>query len=435
MSPPQLSGDAPVLDPLQPVEIGLAEVLRHKLQVAVLQGFDGRLRHLLHLHEPLLLHHGLHRGLAAVVGAHVVGVGNHLHQKSLLLQILHHGLSGLVAVHAEIFSGHADGGVVVHHADLRQIVAAAHLKVVGVVGGGDLHTARSKLLVHVLVGDHRDLPVREGELQHLSDEVLVALIVGIYRHSRISQHGLRAGGGDLHKAALLPHDGVVDVPEEAVLLLMDHLRVGDGSLTHRAPVDDPGPLVDISLLVELDKYFLHRAGTALIHGEAHPVPVGGDAHLVHLADDAVLILLFPLPGLLQEALPAQVMLVDALVLQLVDHLHLRGDGRVVGARLPESLEALHSLVADQNILHGVVQGVSHVQLSRHVGRGHHDGKGLLALSPSLLRVRVKILLVQPLLIEAALNLAGGIRLLQFFHTYLLSSYICLLTMRYSSFNR
>ena len=94
------------------------------------------------------------------MGPHVMGVGDHLHQKVLLLQILHHSLSCLITVHAEIFSGNVYGGVVIHDADLFQVMALSHLKVVGIMGRCDLHTASPELLVHVFIGHHRDLPVR-----------------------------------------------------------------------------------------------------------------------------------------------------------------------------------------------------------------------------------------------------------------------------------
>ena len=132
---------------------------------------------------------------------------------------------------------------------------------------------------------------------------------------------------------------------------------------------------------------------------------------MQLFHDAGAVLLFPVPALLQKAVPAQIVLVDALLLQLVDDLDLGGDGRVVRARLPQSLVALHPLVADQDILHGVVQGVSHVQLSGDIGRGHHDGEGLFVL----VHLGVEILSVQPLLVQAVLNVRRIVSFFQFFH--------------------
>ena len=66
--------------------------------------------------------------------------------------------------------------------------------------------------------------------------------------------------------------------------------------------------------------------------------------------------------------------------QLVDDLNLGRDCCMVGTRLPQSLVALHSLITDQDILHGVIQCMTHVQLTGNVWRRHHDGERLLALS-------------------------------------------------------
>ena len=106
------------------------------------------------------------------------------------------------------------------------------------------------------------------------------------------------------------------------------------------------------------------------------------------------------------------MLVDPLILQHVRHLYLCGDGRMVGTRLPQGLIPLHSLETDQDILHGIVQGVAHVQLTRHVWRRHDNGKRFLVR----IYLRVKIAFIQPLLIQPVLQPFGVVSLCQlFFH--------------------
>ena len=67
---------------------------------------------------------------------------------------------------------------------------------------------------------------------------------------------------------------------------------------------------------------------------------------MELLYDAVSILLLPLPGLFEESLAAQIMLVNPLALQLVDYFYLCGNSRMVGSRLPEGLVSLHPLIAD-----------------------------------------------------------------------------------------
>ena len=77
-----------------------------------------------------------------------------------------------------------------------------------------------------------------------------------------------------------------------------------------------------------------------------------------------------------KAVPSQILLGLALGGELaLDHV-LRGDPGMIGAGHPQGLEAVHPLHADQDVLQGVVQGVSHVQRARHVRRRDHDAVGL-----------------------------------------------------------
>ncbi len=55
--------------------------------------------------------------------------------------------------------------------------------------------------------------------------------------------------------------------------------------------------------------------------------------------------------------------------ELLLDLDLGGDSRVVGAGKPQRVEAVHALVADQDVLQRVVQGVAPVQRAGDVGRG------------------------------------------------------------------
>ena len=280
MSPPDLPGNTPVADIFQPVQVDLVKPLRHKLQVAVFHGLDSRLGQLLHLHEPLLFYQRFHGGVAAVVSSNVVGVGNDLHQIALLLQILHHHLPGLVAVQPGVLAAVLiDGGVVVHNVDLRQVVALAYLEVVGVVSRRDLHRTGPELFIYIRICHDGDLSSHQRQDRRLAYDIFVPLVIRMYRNGRIAQHGLRTGGSDL-QIIVGPHDGIFNMPEMAFLLFVLYFRIGKRGLTHRTPVDDPGPPVNVAFLIKLDKYLFHRLGTALVHGETLPLPVAGHAQLL-----------------------------------------------------------------------------------------------------------------------------------------------------------
>ena len=412
VAPPELAGDAPVVDVLHPVGVDLGEAVGDELDLPVVDHPQGLAGQRLHLHEPLGGDDGLHVGAAAVAGAHIVGVLLHLHQVALLLQIGHDGLAGLVAVHAGVAAVALHHlAVVVQHADGLQVVAQAHLKVVGIVGGGHLHAAGAELHVHIGVGHDGDLLVHQGQDALLAHNVPVTAVLGVDRHAGVAQHGLRPGGGHGHIAALLPGDGVADVPQVAGLLLVLHLRVAQGGDAVGAPVDDAAALVDEALVVEGDEHMAHRVGQALVHGEPGAAPVTGGAQLLLLLHDAVAELVLPVPHTLQELLPAQIVAGQALALaQLLLHLDLGGDAGVVGAGHPQGGIALHPLEADQDVLEGAVHGVAHVELAGDVGGRHDDGEGAFVRVAAALKAAVLL----PHLIDAALHLPGFIDLGQFF---------------------
>ena len=418
--PPELSGDTPILDIFQPMGIDLVKTLRHKVQFIGFYHLQSSVRHLFHAHKPLRLHHGFHRSVAAVMGAYRMSMRNYLYQKSLLLQIFHHGFSCRIAVHTGILAAQfIHGGVVIQDIDFFQIMPSSHLKVVRVVGGSNLHTACTELFIYIFIRYHRDLTVRQRKFQHFSNDILVALIGRIHGHGGITQQSLRAGSSDLHIASVFSDNWVIDMPEKAILILVLNLCVRQRGLAYRTPVDDTAALIDPSFFVQAHKHFFHGFGTALVHGKPLSVPIRGSSQLVQLIDDAAAVLLFPFPGILQELFPTDLMLIDSLLFQHISHLDLRRNSRVVGSRLPQRLIALHALITDQDILHGIVQRVSHVKLPGYIGRRHHNGKRFLVR----INFSVEILLLQPFLIDAILHSFWIIGLCQFFAHNFLHSFL------------
>ena len=249
VAPPQLTGDAPIMDILHPVGIGLGKALRHKLDGAVLHHPDGLLGQRLHLHEPLGGDQGLHVVVAAVAGADVVGIGLGLDQIALLLQILDDGFAALVAVHAVVLAAvFVDGAVVVDDTDHLQIVAQAHLKVVGIVGRGHLHGAGAEADLAVIITHNGDLTVHDGQDAGLADEVLEVLVLRVYRHAGVAHHSFRPGGGH-HDIAAAVGQRVADMPQVAGLVGILHLGIGQRRQTVGTPVDDAASLVDETLVI------------------------------------------------------------------------------------------------------------------------------------------------------------------------------------------
>ena len=377
MTPPQLTGDTPVLDVLHPIIIDLIHALRNEADVAVLNGIDGRLCEGLHFDKPLRGNARLHNGAAAIAGADVVLDRLNFNEEACFVEILDNLLSGLERRHTGVFATiFVDDTAIVHDVDDGQIMAQANLEVVRVMCRGDLHNAGTEVLLHVAIGNDRDFFIDERQNDRFADECLVALVIRVHRHGGIAQHGFRAGGRKLNVAGAVAQR-VTQMPEGTFLFLEHDLGVGNGGLTVRAPVDDALTAVDEPLIVQLLENVVDGLVAALVHREAQAIPVTGGAELFELLDNPAAVLILPRPGALQELFATDFFLCDALFAHGLYDLRLRCDGSVVGARQPQSRIALHSAPTNERILQRFIHGMAKVQLTRDVRGRNDDGVRLL----------------------------------------------------------
>ena len=204
----------------------------------------------------------------------------------------------------------------------------------------------------------------------------MALVIRVHADGGIGHDGLRTGGCD-HEILVggipLPvGDIVTEMIEMALGVLVDDFVVTHGGQGLGIPVDHPDPLVDPSLLVEIDERIDNRLGKSRFHGKTGTVPVAGGPEFPKLFQDDAAVLLLPFPGVFQELLAREVVLGDAHRLEFRHHLGLGSDGGVVRTRHPAGVLAMHAGVADQDVVQGVVEHVTHMEDPRHVGRRNHD---------------------------------------------------------------
>ena len=398
VTPPQLTGDTPIVYVFHPAQVGLGEAVGHELGLALVYYVHSGLGERRHLDEPLCRGHRLNGGAAAVAGAYVVLVVLNLDQPAAFLKVLYNRLAALVAVHALVLAAVCvDGRVLVEHEDLLEVVALTHLEVVRVVARRNLNTAGAELHVNVLVTENRNLAVHDREDAGLADEVLVALVIRVDRNAGIAHEGLRTGGRN-HQLARLG--------------FVLNLSVGQRSRAVRAPVDDAVALVDQALVVQVYEYLADRLGAALVHGKALAVPVAGGAELFELADNAAAELVLPRPDALKEFLAAEVVTGQALLLaEVLLYFDLGCDTGVVGARHQQCLVALHALSADEDILQGLVECVAHVQLAGNIRRRDNDGVRFLVR----IDLGVEEAGIDPELVQLVLDRFRVVGLRQFAH--------------------
>ncbi len=217
-------------------------------------------------------------------------------------------------------------------------------------------------------------------------------------HRRVAEQGLWPRGGNHHRAAAV-RVGIADVVQFACGRVVLNLVVRERSQTARAPVDDVVAFVNETFIIEADKDLAHRLGQPFVHGEPLAVPVAGRAHALELLNDRAALLSPPLPDPLDELLTPKLMAGGLLCGKLPLHHILGGNARMVGARHPEGVVALHAVVARQQILQGVVEGVADVQHAGHIRRRNNDGKGRAAF----LHSRTEGLVIKPVFVPPLLD--------------------------------
>jgi len=98
-----------------------------------------------------------------------------------------------------------------------------------------------------------------------------------------------------------------------------------------------------------------------------------EPELAQLLEDDAAVLLLPLPGILEELLAGEVFLADAHTFELGHDLALCRDGSVVGAGDPAGVLAVHTRLADEDVVEGIVEHVAHMKDAGDVRRRYHDG--------------------------------------------------------------
>ncbi len=185
-------------------------------------------------------------------------------------------LAGAEAVHAAVGLGCrvADAGVGIEDIHQLKAVTLAHGIVIEIVGRGDLHTAGAEGRIHVVVGNDGNVPVAQWQAHPLSDQVRKPGILRVHRNGRVAKHGLRARGRHRDMAAVVT-ERIAEMPQMPLLLLSDHLEIGNRSVQGGVPVHQALSAVNQSFTVQADEHVLYRGRQPIVHGEALARPVQG----------------------------------------------------------------------------------------------------------------------------------------------------------------
>ena len=275
VTPPKLTGDAPVLRIFHPVEVVFVESFGNEFYSAVANALYGGLCERLHLNEPLEGNHRLDCSSAAVARAYFMLEVFNLAEVSAGFEVFNDGFARFVSVHSGVLR------VVVR--DFRvgskayfhgEVLSSADFKVVRVVSGSDFNAACTLVKLSVLVAYYRNASSNERKSYVFADEVLISFVVRVYRNRSISEQCFRTCGSNLNESAAA-YERITDVPEVAVLLAVVNLGVGDGCFAVRTPVDDSLAAIDESLFVKAVEHLANCLGAAFVKGESFSRPVAG----------------------------------------------------------------------------------------------------------------------------------------------------------------
>ena len=185
-----------------------------------------------------------------------------------------HALACLESIQAAVLRRHfvVERGIGREDVDHRQRVTLADFVVVEVVRRRDLDAAAAERRIAVVVGDDRHQAAGERQPDLLADEMLVALVGGVYRDGSVAQHRLWTGRRDDQVAAAV-RERIAQVPQAAGFGLRDHFEIGQCRVQDRVPVHETLAAIDQSILVQAHEGLEHGLGEACVHREAVTRPV------------------------------------------------------------------------------------------------------------------------------------------------------------------
>ena len=179
------------------------------------------------------------------------------------------------------------------------MVALAQCKIIGIVRRRHFHCAGTEVAADPFVEDDGDLAAHQRQPKLFTMQMEVALVFRMNGYGHIAEHGFRASSSDCQKLAgilsVVAEHRIANLPEMALVLVVDDFEVADGGLAARTPVDDVRAAIDEALLVEADEGFADGHREMVVHGEVLALPINGCAESLHLVEDCAAVVALPLP--------------------------------------------------------------------------------------------------------------------------------------------
>ncbi len=158
--PPKLPGNAPVTNIFHPVQVRAGKTLRNEARFSLRYRLNGRFCQRFHPDKPLPGNQRLNLCFASLAVSYSMGIVLDFFHQTQLFQVAYNLPARLVTIHPRVFShfrGHC--ALFANSPDRLQTVSLADFKVIGIMSGSDLHSARTKRGVNIFIGDDGNFPV------------------------------------------------------------------------------------------------------------------------------------------------------------------------------------------------------------------------------------------------------------------------------------
>ena len=253
MPPPDLARNAPVLDVLHPVAVGINPLLGMKLNLAIIDHLQGWLRKRFHLDEPLLGEIGFNNHICPLGVTNIVLILLNTHKIAKLFQILENFVASIKSVHTAITKIISHPAIFTDNGENREIVSPGNLIVVGIMRRSNFQRSGSELNVNIIISNNGNMASCNRNNGMSSNQMTIPWIVGVNGNSNVCQNRFRPDGRNGDIFSWMVDQCILYIDQLVATRLHDHLFIGERSLRHRAPVDNTGAPIDQSITIEFDK--------------------------------------------------------------------------------------------------------------------------------------------------------------------------------------
>ena len=229
-----------------------------------------------------------------------------------------------------------------------------YLVIIGVVSRRHLHRTAPHFRIGIVICHNGNGAIHKRQHHHFTHGIAPSHIGWMHRHPGIAQHGFRARCRHNHIGRVI-YPFVPNMPQVAIDLSFLHLEIGNHSATLRAPVHHAFAPINPALLVKTHKCFQHRLHIFLIHCKSLARPVITTAQLAQLSQNCAAVFFPPGPYPFQQISATN--FAARLLFGLPDlllHLHLRANTRVIRTGQTQCAKSPHPLIPNHRVVNRVL---------------------------------------------------------------------------------